>query len=140
VQAADPGDLDARLGEYRESALSRRQDRIRSSVSVVVCTLDVVALGLIAGQAHGLVRQIVGVAFCLVVPGWAIVGQLRLHNVPLEAGLVVAVSLASLLVVAQLAITFNAWHLTAVDVVVCVACLPSLVWQATAARRLRAPT
>jgi uncharacterized membrane protein len=109
-------------------------------VSVVVCTLDVVALGLIAGQAHGLIRQIVGVAFCLVVPGWAIVGQLRLHNVPLEAGLVVAVSLASLLVVAQLAITFNAWHLTAVDVVVCVACLPSLVWQATAARRLRAPT
>lgn len=138
MQATDSGDLDERLGEYRAQAVARRQARIRSNVAAAACLLDVVAVGLIAGQVHGPVRQAVGLAFCLIVPGWAVIGQFRLHNAALEAGLTVAVSLAALLVVAQLAITFGAWHLTVVDVVVGIACLPSLVWHATA--RLRAPT
>jgi len=135
-----PGDLDERLSEYRALAISVRQRRLRSSVAAAACVLDLVTLVLIAGEAHGLVRQLVGLAFCLVVPGWAIVGPLRLHDAALEVGLTVAASLASLMVAAQLAMTFEAWHLTAVEVVVCVACLPSLVWQAFEGRRFRAPS
>jgi uncharacterized membrane protein len=140
VRAPDSGAVEARLGEYRAQAVSRRQRQIRSNVAVAACALDLVTMGLIAGQAHGPFRQVIGLAFCLFVPGWAIIGRLRLHNAALEAGLAVAVSLESLLVVAQLAITFGAWSLTGVDVVVCIACVPSLLWQATEQRRFRAPT
>ena len=39
------------------------------------------------------VRVVVGLAFCLVVPGWSIVGLLRLHDAPLEIGLTMAAGL-----------------------------------------------
>jgi uncharacterized membrane protein len=139
VPTTDEGDVDARLGEYRAHAISRQQDRVRQNVALAACVLDLCALGLIAGQAHGPVRQVFGLACCLLVPGWAIVGPLRLHHAALEASLAVATSLASLLVVAQIAITFGIWHLTAIDVVVSLACLPSLVWQAAGRRWLGAP-
>lgn len=140
MRATDPDDLDERLSEYRAIAVARRQRRLRSNVAAVACGLDLVTLGLVAAQVHGPFRQAVGLAFCLIVPGWAIVGLLRLHDAALEAGLAVAVSLASLLVVAQIAVTFGTWRLTAVDAAVCVACLPSLVWQTLEPRRSRAPS
>jgi uncharacterized membrane protein len=140
VGSTDAGDVDARLSEYRALAVSRRQRRFRSNVAAGACALDLVTLVLIAGQVHGPLRQVVGLAFCLIVPGWAIIGPLHLHDAALEAGLAVAASLAALLIVAQLAITFGAWGLTAIDVVVCVASLPSLVWQTMQRRRLRAPS
>ncbi len=136
--SADTGDLDARLSEYRALAVSRRQRRFRSNVAAGACALDLVTLVLIAAQVHGPLRQLVGLAFCLIVPGWAIIGPLRLHDAALEAGLAVAASLAALLIVAQLAVSFGAWELTGVDVVVCVACLPSLAWQTMERRRLQA--
>jgi uncharacterized membrane protein len=140
VRAADHDALDERVSKYRALAVERRQRRFRSNVAACALALDVATLGVIAGQLHGPVRQLVGLAFCLIVPGWAIVGPLRLHDAALELGLTIAASLASLVVVAQLAITFGAWGLTAIDVTVAVACLPSLAWQMTGRRRLRAAT
>ena len=138
MPAADNGDLDQKLSEYRALAVSRRKHRLRSNVAAVACAIDLVTLVLVVAQAHGPLRQAFGLLFCLTVPGWALIGPLRLHDAALEAGLTVATSLASLVVIAQLAITFGTWNLTAINVAVCVACLPSLVWQTMERRRVQA--
>lgn len=140
MPSTEPDDLDGRLSEFRTQAVERRQRHVRSNVAAGALGLDLCTLGVLVLGVHGPARQLLGLAFCLVVPGWAIVGLLHLHDAALEAGLTVAASLASLVIVAQLAITFSAWHLTAVDVTVCLACLPSLLLQTLKGRQLPVPS
>jgi uncharacterized membrane protein len=91
--------------------------------------LDLVLLVLVVGGVVGHLRSLVGLLFCLFVPGWSIVGLVRIRDAVLELCLSMAVSLASLVVLAQFVITVNAWHLVGIEVAVCVACLVSLVFQ-----------
>lgn len=112
--------------------------RTRARVSAALFVVDVVAILLVAAGVHGPVRFVVGLTAALCVPGWAIVGPLRLGSAALEAALAVAVSLSALLVLAQLLITIHQWHLTATQLVVLVLSAPSLAWQALDGRRLTA--
>ncbi len=77
----------------------------------------------------GPVRYLFGLALGVAIPGWAIVGRLKLHNAALEVGLSIATSLALLIISAQALITFHIWHLTAYDIVLSLAVLPSLLIQ-----------
>jgi hypothetical protein len=75
------------------------------------------------------VRYLFGLALGVAIPGWAIVGRLKLRDAALEVGLSVATSVAILIVSAQLLITAHLWHLTAYDIVLSLAVLPSLLHQ-----------
>jgi len=117
-------------------AAARR--RARATLSTVLVCADVLMAVMVLAGVHGVAREVFGLAFCLTVPGWSIVGLLRLDNPPLEVGLTMAAGLSSLVVVAQLAITLRAWHLDALQVLICALCLPSLCYQALERRRPRA--
>jgi uncharacterized membrane protein len=132
-----PGDLGAAGSSAHEdprlllrTPLSARSRRARATISAVLVVVDAALLVFIAAGVHGPARFVVGLAVALFVPGWAIIGPLRLASPALEVGLTVAVSLSTLLVAAQLVITARLWHLTALQVAVCLLCLPSIVWQA----------
>ncbi|HEV3212694.1 MAG TPA: hypothetical protein VGZ03_04785 [Acidimicrobiales bacterium] len=124
-----------RLRAFRASATWRRQQRARANLSAVLVCFDLLVAAMVAANLHGPARVVGGLAFCVVVPGWAIVGPLRLRDPALEAGLTIASSLCALMVVAQLASTLGGWHLTFLQLFVCGLCLPSLVWQTVARRR-----
>jgi hypothetical protein len=120
----------AGLREFRGRVATRRQRRVRANLSTILVFADLFMAALVALNVSGALRVWAGLAFCAVVPGWAIVGLLRLNDAPLEIGLSMAAGLCALLVLAQLAITLGAWHLTALQLLVCALCLPSLLWQA----------
>jgi len=124
------------LSEYRRRAATARHRVHRATASTVLMALDVTMLVLAAAGVHGPVRLVVGLAFAVTVPGWSIVGLVRIHDAALEVALTIAVSLASLMVAAQLLITVGAWDLTTFQIVVCALCLPSLLWQALDRRRV----
>lgn len=130
----EPAAADGRLLAFRARALSQRQQRARANLSVLVACFDLLVAAMVATNLHGPARVFGGLAFCLVVPGWSIVGLLRLNAAPLELGLTVASGLCALLVVAQLATTLGGWHPTFLQLFVCALCLPSLVWQSFARR------
>jgi hypothetical protein len=75
------------------------------------------------------VRYLCGLALGIAIPSWAIIGRLKLDDVALEAGLSLATSVAILIVSAQVLITIHFWHLTAFDVLLSFAVLPSLLHQ-----------
>jgi uncharacterized membrane protein len=104
--------------------------RARATVSISLLLADLVVLIMTVESLHGPVRLVLGLILGLVVPGWSVVGLLKLENAALEVGLTVAVSLASCMVVAQVLLTVHAWHLVVFQEVTCVLCLPSLIWQA----------
>ncbi len=90
--------------------------------------VDALALALCVANVHGPLRFVVGLLFGALVPGWALVGLIRLNNAPLEIGLSVATSLALFVVLAQAMTALGAWHPVALEEVVGVASVPSLVW------------
>jgi hypothetical protein len=75
----------------------------------------------------GPVRYLCGLILGVAIPGWAIVGRLKLHYAALEVGLSIASSLAILIVSAQVLITIHYWHLSIFDVVLSIVVLPSLL-------------
>jgi uncharacterized membrane protein len=127
---ADQVALGTGLREFRSRAATRRQRRLRANLSTLLVFADLFVAAIVALNVRGDLRVVVGLAFCAVVPGWSIVGLLRLNNTPLEIGLSMAAGLCALLLLAQLAITLGVWDLTALQLLVCALCLPSLLWQA----------
>lgn len=81
-------------------------------------------------NVHDPVRYVIGLLFGLLVPGWCVIGLLKLKNPALEFGLTVATSLSLIMVFAQIMASFSFWHPTGFEVVLSVACLPALSWQA----------
>lgn|GEM_PF-1675330 len=142
----------ARTGDVARSLIARFLDvsrnadvrftevRMRASLSAVLIAVDVVAALMALAGFHGPARVAFGLAFALLTPGWAIVGPLRLRNPPLEFGLTVSVSLAVLMIIAQMLATFHLWDLTTCEVIIAAASLPSLVWQVGALLRLPRPS
>jgi hypothetical protein len=109
----------------------------RAIISLILVVVDLVLLGLTVGGAHGPVRFILGLVLGFIIPGWSLVGLLKIGNAWLEIALTAAVSLALLMVVAQILITANNWHLVVLEEVTCAICLPSLIWQALGRPALR---
>ncbi len=107
--------------------------RLRVSVALATVSLAIVALGL--AQVHGPVRFVVGLTFGLLVPGWAVVGWMRLAQPALELGLTVAASLTILMLSAQILITVHLWHLMGFGEVLGLVCVGSLTLQVRQHRR-----
>jgi hypothetical protein len=103
--------------------------RPRILVTLALLVVDLAALVLSVAGVHGPARFVAGLILGLCVPGWSIVGFLRLASPALEIGLSVATSLALLLVAAQILISVHEWHLVALEVVVCLVCAVALVAQ-----------
>lgn len=102
----------------------------RAFASGLLLGIDVLLLILTTSGVHGPVRFALGLILGLVIPGWSIVGLLRLGNVPLEVSLTLAVSLALLIATAQIMMTFHLWHPITLEELICLACIPSLFTQA----------
>jgi hypothetical protein len=112
----------------RRSARSPRTLITRAVLSRLLLLIDVAAFAVTVGAVHGPARIGLGLVLGLVIPGWCIVGLLKLDNPPLEFGLSLAVSLSLLMIIAQILETINLWHLAALEEVTCVICLPFLIY------------
>ncbi|HVA71038.1 MAG TPA: hypothetical protein VNF08_06920 [Acidimicrobiales bacterium] len=118
----------------RRVAVSTRARTTRALISKFLLLIDVAVFFMTVGGVHGPVRLVLGLILGVVIPGWCVVGLLRLDNVALEFGLTAAVSLSLLMVTAQILMTIDLWHLIALEEVTCVVCLPFLIFQARGRR------
>jgi len=101
----------------------------RRTLSMALIVVDVAVLVMVFAHAHGPARLAFGLVLGAFIPGWSIVGPLRLGHMALEVSLAVAMSFVLLMLSAQVLMTVHQWHLWGFEEVVCVLCLPSLVWQ-----------
>jgi hypothetical protein len=108
---------------------STRARATRQRISRLLVLVDVTILILTAAGVHGPVRLVLGLVLGIVIPGWCLVAPLKLDNAPLELGLVLTVSLSLLMMVAQILMTMNLWHLVALEEVTSAVCLPFLLQQ-----------
>jgi hypothetical protein len=97
-------------------------------LSRLLILIDVATFVVTVGAFHGPVRIGLGLVLGLVIPGWCVVGLIKLDNPPLEFGLSLAVSLSLLMIVAQILETINLWHLAVLEEVICVMSLPFLIY------------
>lgn len=81
----------------------------RRLATLAVLAVDALALGLTALGTTGPVRMLLGLAFLLAVPGWAVVGYLRLAWPAAEVSLTVAASLAVTLLGSEVMLWVHAW-------------------------------
>ena len=123
-----------RGGSGRATGPRLRWRRLAAAMALVV---DALVLFSAVADAHGAARLVLGLAMVLVIPGWSIIGLLRLKDPAMEMGLTVAVSLALYTVAAQILLALNAWHLVALEEAVGVLCVPLLMWQVVAPRPLQ---
>jgi hypothetical protein len=117
---------DGRAGSGRATGPYLRWRRLAAALALAV---DALVLYTAVADAHGAARLVLGLAMTLVVPGWSIIGLLRLKDPALEIGLTVAVSLALYTVAAQILMALHAWHLVGLEEAVGVLCVPLLMWQ-----------
>ena len=102
----------------------------RRVVSLVLSVVDVVALVMTVANGHGPVRFVLGLVVGVVIPGWCVIGWLRLPDPFLEASLSIALSLALIMLSAQMMMTVHWWHLAGFEILLCAVSLPVLVWLA----------
>jgi uncharacterized membrane protein len=126
-----------RSHERRDRRTTRRKLDPRAVVSLFLLVVDLVLLDMTVSSVHGPVRFVLGLILGCFIPGWSLVGLLRIGNGWLELALTVAVSLALLMVIAQILVSTNTWHLVVLEEVTCEVCLPSLIWQSRGRRRSR---
>jgi len=101
----------------------------RRTLSLVLVVVDLVLLMMTFAHVTGPARLVLGLVLGAFIPGWSIVGLLKLGHAALEVSLAVAMSFVLLMLSAQVLITVHQWHLQGFEEVVCLLCLPSLVWQ-----------
>jgi hypothetical protein len=117
------------VNHYRALAKYLRRQESRVLVSKATLFADCLVFLLTIGDVHGPIRFVFGLVLGLFIPGWSVVGLLKLRNAALELGLAIAVSLALLMVAAQLMITLGLWHPVSLEELTSLACLPSLIFQ-----------
>lgn len=103
--------------------------RSRSLVSRALGAVDVTLLIMIVGHVDGPWRFVLGLIFVLFVPGWSVIGLIRLRDASLEVGLTTATSLAGMMIGAQFFVSIGWWHPLALEELTCVLCLPLLILQ-----------
>lgn len=133
---SSPYQLEVARARHAQVAPARRLAP-RSWLSLLLILFDVATLVLTLGNVHGTSRFVLGLLFGLLVPGWCIIGWLKLNNPALEFSLTVATSLAMLTVVAQVLETIHEWHLFGLQVIACLACLPILTAEFLSFRQSR---
>jgi hypothetical protein len=101
----------------------------RGRFSVLLAVADVATLLFAATNVGGPVRFFLGLILGIFIPGWSVVGLIKLKNAALEVGLTMATSLTILMLCAQLLITAGFWHLALFEDFTCIVCFPSLLWQ-----------
>ncbi len=111
----------------RSSVVRGRNPRVAISASLLV--VDLLLLVMALSHTLGPWRLVLGLVFALSAPGWSLVGLVHLRSGALETGLSVAVSLAVIMVCAQVMMTIHLWHPVALEELMCTACVPSLVLQ-----------
>jgi uncharacterized membrane protein len=89
------------------------------------------------GHFHGPLRLVLGLILCIVTPGWSLVGLLKLENAALEIALSIAVSLALLMIAAEILLSLHTWDLFVMEEITSFVCLPSLAWQSQRRREAR---
>ena len=117
-----------------QRALSSPQTRIkvpnwRAVTSTVLVLIDVATFIMATTSSDGPGRFFCGLVFGLAIPGWSVVGLLKLKNAALEVGLTLATSLSMIMIFAQIMMTVNLWHPIVLQESIGLLCLPSLVWQ-----------
>lgn len=117
--------------EGRRALIARVPRRsTRASVSRLLVLADVAALILTVDALHGPARFFLGLVLGVVIPGWSVVGLLKLENAALEIGLTMATSLTYLMLAGQILMTVRYWHPVVFEEFTGVICLPSLLGQA----------
>src|ERR1700731_3043962 len=114
--------------------MPRPEQQVRRLITAIVLAVDVVALLLAVMQTHGSLRFVVSLAFGLSVPGWSVVGFLRIKDVALLVSLTIAVSLAIELIVGEIMLG-RWWHLQLAEMGLAAACAFLLVTLLRAQRR-----
>jgi hypothetical protein len=127
-------DLEVFLGACQR-ALSSPQTRLlalnwRAIISTALVLVDVATFVMTMANIHGSGRFFLGLVFGLAIPGWSVVGLIKLKNAALEVGLTLATSLSLIMILAQFMMTLNLWHPVLLQELLCGLCLPSLWWQA----------
>lgn len=129
-----PGNSETSSGGPKRRSIhegpSARAHPTRQVISRFLLVIDITTLVLTLTGIHGPLRLVCGLILAIVIPGWCILAPLKLDNAPLELGLVITVSLALLMVVAQILMTLRLWHLVGLQIITCAACLPFLLIQA----------
>jgi hypothetical protein len=105
--------------------------RTRSFISRFLFLVDVVIFVMAVSDIRGPARFFLGLIFGLVIPGWSVVGLLKLKNMALEVSLTLATSLSLLMMLAQIMMTVSLWHPIVLEELISVICVPSLWWQST---------
>ena len=103
---------------------------VRRILSQLFVLVDVATIVLVLFDVHGPMRFVFGLLVGIAIPGWSIVGLVKLENAPLELALTLTVSFAIIMVSAQILMFVHWWHLAGFEVIVCLLCLPSLLLQA----------
>jgi uncharacterized membrane protein len=106
---------------------------LRRRFTQFLVDVDVAVLVMAFSNTLGPVRFFLGLILGVFVPGWSIIGYLKLKNAGLEISLSIATSLALVMVCAQIMITSHLWHLVAFEEILSIACLIPLLHQSTRA-------
>ncbi len=93
-----------------------RHEYFRRWTTRLLFILDLISLALVLAHSSGIVMLIAGMIQGLFVPGWSVVRRLKISSVALEVGLVLATSLALVMIYAQILITIDFWHLWAAQI------------------------
>lgn len=109
----------------------------RRWISSILLVVDLLTLAITVAGVHGELRYVLGLVLGLAIPGWSIIGVLRLGNTALEIALTLAASLTLLMLAAQILITVKFWHPILLEEFTCVVCFPSLLWQSRRLPRVR---
>jgi hypothetical protein len=107
----------------------------RAFISRALLLIDVVTFIMAVANFHGPFRFFIGLIFGVFVPGWSIVGLLKLKNSALEVSLTLATSLCLIMILAQIMLTVNLWHPIVLQEFICVLSVPSLWWQSMGFQR-----
>jgi len=108
----------------------------RAIISATLVIVDVATFVMAVANVDGPVRFVLGLIFGIAVPGWSIIGLINFKNAALEVGLTFATSLSLIMIFAQIMMTVSLWHPVSLEEILCLICLPSLVWQARPLNRL----
>jgi hypothetical protein len=101
----------------------------RRLISRVLLLVDLAVFFMTIVDGHGVLRYVLGLVLGVVIPGWSVVGLLKLNNAALEIALTIAVSLAMVMVAAQILVTLKLWHPLVLEEFTCLLCAPALVVQ-----------
>jgi uncharacterized membrane protein len=113
------------------------ESKPRSYFSRFLLVADFLIFMMTVGHFHGPLRVFLGVILCVAIPGWSVVGLLKLENAAIEIALSLALSLALLMITAEILMSLHSWDLVVLEEITSFVCLPSLAWQSQRRREAR---